>query len=96
MSSEYFPRTSLYLVRLKIFEWIKFLRRYLHQIPENCAGRNFITALRVNSQLIMQTMQECRDESEIYYYQHIQLSNKKFMNGIVERGDAWPGLTVNL
>ena len=52
MSSEYFTRTSLYLVRLKIFEWIKFLRRHLHQIQENWAGRNFITASRVNSQLI--------------------------------------------
>ena len=29
MSSEYFIRTSLYLVRLKIFESIKFLRTYL-------------------------------------------------------------------
>ena len=48
MSSEYFTRTSLYLV----FEWIKFLRRHLHQIQENGAGRNFITASRVNSQLI--------------------------------------------
>ena len=53
MSSEYFTRTSLYLVRLKIFEWIKFLRRHLHQIQENWAGRNFITAAsRVNSRLI--------------------------------------------
>ena len=52
MSSEYFTRTSLYLVRLKIFEWIKFLRRHLHQIQENGTGRNFITASRVNSGLI--------------------------------------------
>ena len=52
MSSEYFTRTCLYLVRLKIFEWIKFLRRHLHQIQENGAGRNFITASRVNSRLI--------------------------------------------
>ena len=52
MSSEYFTRTSLYLVRLKIFEWIKFLRRHLHQIQENRAGRNLITASRVNSWLI--------------------------------------------
>ena len=51
MSSEYFTRT-LYLVRLKTFEWIKFLRRHLHQIQENGAGRNFITAPRVNSGLI--------------------------------------------
>jgi len=26
-------------------------------------------------------MQECRDESEIYNYQRIQLSNNKFING---------------
>ena len=52
MGSEYFTRTSLYLVRLKIFGWIKFLRRHLHQIQENSAGRNCITASRVNSRLI--------------------------------------------
>ena len=51
MSSEYFTRTSLYLVRLEIFEWIKLLRRHLHQFQENGAGRNFITASRVNSRL---------------------------------------------
>ena len=27
-------------------------------------------------------IQECRDESEIYIYQWIQLSNNKFINGI--------------
>ena len=52
MSSEYFTRTSLYLIRLEIFEWIKLLRRHLHQFQENGAGRNFITASRVNSRLI--------------------------------------------
>ena len=35
MSREYFTRTSLYLVRLKIFEWIKLLRRHLRQIQGN-------------------------------------------------------------
>ena len=57
MSSEYyyFLRTSLYLVRLNIFEWIKFLRRHLHQIQENWAGRNVITTSSVNSQLITHT-----------------------------------------
>ena len=55
MSSEYFTRTSLYLVRLEIFEWIKLLRRHLHQFQENGAGRNFITASRVNSRLITHT-----------------------------------------
>ena len=38
--------------QIENLEWIKFLRRHLHQIRENWAGRNFITALRVNSQLI--------------------------------------------
>ena len=40
-SSEYFTRTSLYLVRLKIFKWVKFHRRHLRQIQGNLAGRNF-------------------------------------------------------
>ena len=35
MSSEYFTRNSLYLVRLKIFEWVKFHTRHLHQIQGN-------------------------------------------------------------
>ena len=52
MSSEYFKRTSLHLVRLKIFEWIKFLRRYLQQIQGTRAGRNFVTESRVNSRFI--------------------------------------------
>ena len=47
-----FTRTFLYLVRLKIFEWIKLVRRHLHQIQGNWAGRNFVTELRVNSPLI--------------------------------------------
>ena len=36
----------------EIFEWLKFLRRHLHPIQGNWAGRNFITASRVNSRLI--------------------------------------------
>ena len=52
MSSEFFKRTSLHLVRLKIFQWIKCLRRHLPQILENWAGRNFVTESRVNSQVI--------------------------------------------
>ena len=47
-----FMRTSLYLVRLKIFEWIKCLRRHLHQIQGNWAGRNFVTESGANSRLI--------------------------------------------
>ena len=52
MSCEYFTRTSLYLVRLKVFKWIKFVRRHLHQIQANWVGRDFITASRENSRLI--------------------------------------------
>ena len=41
-------------------------------------------------------MQEWRDESEIYNFQWIQLSNNKFVNGILGGGEggAWPGMTV--
>ena len=53
MNSEYVTRTSLYLDKLKIFEWMKFLRRHLHQIQGNWAGRKVLTASRVNSRLIM-------------------------------------------
>ena len=42
MSSEYFTRTSLYLVRLKIFEWIKLLQR---QIQGNWGGRKSYNCL---------------------------------------------------
>ena len=48
MSSEYFTGTSLYLVGLKIFEWIG----HLHQIEGNWAGRNFVTESRVNTRFI--------------------------------------------
>ena len=43
MSSEYVTRTSLYLDRLKILEWMKFLKR--HVIQRNCASRNFRNCL---------------------------------------------------
>ena len=75
---------SLYLVRLKNFEWIG----HLHQIQGNWAGTNFVTESRVNSRSL--PMQECRDESEIYNWQRIQLSNNIFINGILGTHDlAW-------
>ena len=84
MSSEYFTRTSLYLVRLKSLNGLNFLEDvHLHQVQGNWAGRNFVTESHVNSQLITLRMQECRDESEIYNYQRIQLSNNKFINEIL-------------
>ena len=52
MSRKYFTRASLYLVRLKIFELIKFLRRHLHQNQGNWAGENFVISSRVNSRII--------------------------------------------
>ena len=76
-------RTSLYLVRLKIFEWIKLLRRHIYQYRE--------TELVEISQLpyVFHNslhMQECRNESEIYMYNYklIQLLNhNKLINGIL-------------
>ena len=47
-----FYENSLYLVRLKLFEWVKFHRRHLHQILGNLAGRNFVTDSRVNLRLV--------------------------------------------
>ena len=43
-------------------------------------------------------MQECRDESEIYNYKRIQLSNNKFINGVMggTLDLTWPGLTVTV
>ena len=35
-------------------------------------------------------IQECRDESEIYNYQRIQLSQNKFINGILRGGGGVP------
>ena len=52
MSCENSTRTSLYLVKLKIFEWVKFQRKHLHQIHGHLASGNFVTDSRVNSRLI--------------------------------------------
>ena len=52
-------------------------------IQGNQTGINFITGLHVNSRLFTHTLQECRDEPEIYNYQWIQLSNNEFINGIL-------------
>ena len=38
MTNGYFTRNSLYLIRLRIFERLKLLRRQLHQIQGNWAG----------------------------------------------------------
>ena len=95
---KYFTETSLYLVRLKIFEWTKFLRRHLHQFQGNGAGRNFLTASRqcrvwIQGSLRSLRMQECRDECEIYNYQRIHwLPNNKFINRILR--STLLGLTV--
>ena len=60
----------------------KIAAKTFTSIQGNWAGRNFITASRVNLRLITQ-VRECRDESEIYNYQWIQLLNNKFINDIL-------------
>ena len=64
---KYFTGTSLYLVRLEIFELTKFLRRHLHQFQGNWAGRKFLTASRKSRVWIQGSlrMQECRDECSL-------------------------------
>ena len=83
--------TSLYLVRLKIFESKELLRRLLHQMQGKWGSGNFITVSRVNSRLITHP----RIQRWIWNLQlpTVQLSSNKFINGLL--GDnAWPGLTV--
>ena len=65
----------------KGFEWIKFVRRHLHQIQET----ELVDISKLNCVWIHGSlrMQECRDESESYNYQQIQLSNNKLINGIL-------------
>ena len=68
---------------MKIFEWIKLLRRHLRQIQGNWGGRNFkLPHVWLHGSL---RMQECRDESEIYIYKRIQLLNNK--EGCVRLGN---------
>ena len=76
MSSEHFKKTSLHLVRLKIFEWIKCLRRHLHQIQGNS-----LRSLRI---------QECT-QRWIWNLQlrTVQLSNNKYINGSWEVRLTW-------
>ena len=90
MSNEYLTRTSLYLVRLEIFEWIKL--RHLHQFQENGAVRNFITATRVNSRLIT----HARMQRSIWNLQLIDYNNGFnfwIINSLLYSWRyAWPGL----
>ena len=58
---------------------IKFLRRHLHQVQGNWAGRNFVTESRVNSRLITTNGFNLR------------IINSLMSLG----GYAWPGLTIN-
>ena len=87
---EYFTRTSLYLVMLKIFRWIKFLPRHLHQFQGNWGSRNFITAswihgsLRMNAEINMK-------------YIITNGFNLWIINSLKESwGYAWTGLTVKV
>ena len=80
MSSEYFKRTSLYLVRLQIFEWIKFLRGHLHQIQGNWDDRNFLTALMYL---------KSTTTAVLSVYQWILLSNNKSVYGILGGTLTW-------
>ena len=61
----------------------------------NISSKTFTSISQLSSVRIHRSlrMQECRDESEIYIYQWIQLANNKFINGI-SGGYAWPGLTA--
>ena len=70
MSSEYFKRTSLHSVRLKIFEWIKCL---LEDIDIKFRETELVEISQLNRVWIHGSlrMQECTHECEIYKYQRI-------------------------
>ena len=81
MISEYFTRTSLYLVSLKIFEWVEFIQDiYIKFRETELIEISLLPWVWTHGS---SRMQECRDESEIYNYQRIQLSNTKFINVIL-------------
>ena len=93
MSSEYFMRTSLYLVRLKIFEWIKLLRRNLRQIQGNWGGRNFITASRVNSRIHY----ACKNAEMNLTFTTTNGFDFWILSSLMKSwGYAWPGLKIKL
>ena len=54
MIGEFLTTIFKYMMRWKIFQWIKFRFRLILQIKENSAGRNFITNSRVYSLFIVQ------------------------------------------
>ena len=85
MSREYFTRTSLYLVRLKMFEWINFLRRHLHQF-HNCLAWEF-TAHYTCKKAEM----NLKSTSTSGFNFRITNSLMEFRGG---GGYAWPGLTA--
>ena len=73
MSSEYFKRTSLHLVRLKIFEWIKCLRRHLHQISGKRSWQKFRNWIACEFTAHYACKNAHRGESEIYNYQRFNV-----------------------
>ena len=54
MIGEFLTTIFKYMMRSKIFQWIKFRFRLILQIKEISAGRNFITNSRVYSLFIVQ------------------------------------------
>ena len=54
MIGEFLTTIFKYMMRWKIFQWIKFRFRLILQIKEISAGRNFITNSRVYSLFIVQ------------------------------------------
>ena len=54
MIGEFLTTIFKYMMRWKIFQWIKFRCRLILQIKEISAGRNFITNSRVYSLFIVQ------------------------------------------
>ena len=81
-----FTRTSLYLVRLKIFEWIKL---HLHQIQRNWGGRNVVISCEFTAHYA------CKNEEINLKSTFTNEFNFLIINSLMESwGYAWPGLTA--
>ena len=81
-----FTRTSLYLVRLKIFEWIKL---HLYQIQRNWADRNFAISCEFTAHYA------CKNEDINLKSTTTNGFNFPIINSLMESWRyAWPGLTA--
>ena len=92
VSCEYFTRTSLICIwsNWKSLNGLNLLDDIYTTIQGNWAGRNFVTASRVNSRLITHARTWQRWIWNLQLPKDDQLSNNKFINGIHSQPQCLP------